>query len=50
MGNNEYGQLGLGELKGRQGDTNDRLTPTILPDIKGKSISCGNDHCNYRFR
>ena len=34
MGKNYYGQLGLG-------DKNMRLIPTILSDIKGKSISCG---------
>ena len=37
MGNNEYGQLGLG-------DNDIRKTPTKIPNIKGNFISCGNNH------
>jgi alpha-tubulin suppressor-like RCC1 family protein len=37
MGNNDYGQLGLG-------DTHNRLIPTKIPNIKTLSVSCGDSH------
>ena len=37
MGNNQYGQLGLD-------DTNNRLSPTLLPNIKARQVSAGGNH------
>lgn len=37
IGNNENGQLGLGDFA-------KRLEPTIIPNIKAKKISCGGDN------
>jgi alpha-tubulin suppressor-like RCC1 family protein len=37
FGGNEYGQLGLG-------DNQNRIIPTLLGNIKAKSISCGDSH------
>ncbi len=37
FGNNDYGQLGLG-------DTKDRRTPTQIPNLKANLANCGGNH------
>jgi len=42
LGYNKYGQLGLGDSAGEDDDTQDRISPTKLPNIKAKRVIAGS--------